>query len=64
MADKSRSGRSRESKAKSTADAIRKGYTPYDRGYTPVAFAPKKPKPLQGGTGQVTLSGAPQQAES
>jgi hypothetical protein len=64
MADKNSSGRSKESAAKPTAGAIRKGYTPFDRGYTPMASAPKNPKPPQGGTGQVTLDGAPQKSES
>ena len=65
MAAKNSSGRPKESVAKSAGEMERKGYFPYDRrGYTPVASAPRNPKPPQGGTGQVTLNGAAQKAES
>jgi hypothetical protein len=65
MAGKSSSGRAKEGAGKSAGEMERKGYFPYDRrGYTPVASAPKNPKPPQGGTGQVRLNDAPQKAES
>lgn len=65
MAEKNNSSRSTENARTPAGGSERKVYAPYEkRGYTPVASAPKNPKPPQGGTGQVSPNGAVLNAES